>query len=162
MQEKISHKKALLTQGKRAHKTRIPEEPLEPNEPFEIPRGWVWTALKNVGSTTTGKTPSTKNKTFFGGQIPFIGPGQIASSGIIVAPDKYLSEEGIKESEEATPDDLLMVCIGGSIGKTAKATERCGFNQQINKIRPIIANADYLLAVLNTDFFLGRVAVSHG
>ncbi len=148
--EKISHKKAM-------HQARSLEKYPEPPELFEIPRGWVWAALRNVGLTATGKTPPTKEKKFFGGRIPFIGPGQIAGDGLIVAPDKYLSEDGIKESEEAAPDDLLVVCIGGSIGKTAKVKQRCGFNQQINKLRPIISNADYLLAVLNADFFQASI-----
>lgn len=50
-----------------------------------------------------------------------------------------------------------MVCIGGSIGKAAKTMERCGFNQQINKLRPLIADTNYLLAVLNADFFQSLV-----
>lgn len=109
--------------------------------------------LRKTGITSTGKTPSTKNASFFSGNIPFIGPGQVTAAGKINTPEKHLSEEGILQSEEALSGDILTVCIGGSIGKTAIVTERCGFNQQLNKIRPVLVEPSYLLAAINADFF---------
>jgi len=150
--ERIANEKARLVKAGKIKKTKKLPDDIESDKPFSLPRGWQWVSIANTGITSTGKTPSTKVKSHYDGDIPFIGPGQISPSGQINTPDKFISEEGILESDEALPGDIVVVCIGGSIGKCAKIKGRCGFNQQINKIRPIIAHPDYLLSALSTDF----------
>jgi type I restriction enzyme S subunit len=107
-------------------------------ELFVLPSNWTWTQLGNTGIGSTGKTPSTNNPEYFGGDIPFIGPGQINESGEISSTEKTLTESGRLQSEVAKPGDILMVCIGGSIGKSAIAKSIMAFNQQINSIRLFI------------------------
>ena len=46
-----------------------------------------------------------------------------------------------------------MVCIGGSIGKSAIAKSRAAFNQQINCIRPLLIDAVFLHYVMNAPYF---------
>nr|WP_303292282.1 restriction endonuclease subunit S [Marinobacter sp. SS5-14b] len=150
--ERIAAQKAETGNGKR-RTSKPPKSGTAESQPFQIPSTWAWVPLRQTGLTSTGKTPSTKNASFFSGDIPFIGPGQVTAAGKINAPEKHLSEEGILQSEEALPGDILTVCIGGSIGKTAIVTERCGFNQQLNKIRPVLVQPRYLLAAINADFF---------
>lgn len=150
--ERIATQKAKAGNGKR-RASKPPKSPPSESQPFQIPSTWAWVPLQQTGLTSTGKTPSTKNASFFSGDIPFIGPGQVTAAGKINLPEKYLSEEGILQSEEALPGDILTVCIGGSIGKTAVVTQRCGFNQQLNKIRPLLVSPSYLLAAVNADFF---------
>lgn len=141
----------LVKEGKKRKSKKLPF-PADQDKIFPLPDGWEWASISSTGITSTGKTPSTKEKHFFDGKIPFIGPGQITTSGHINQPDKFLSENGLLESEEALPNDIVVVCIGGSIGKCAKIQKRCGFNQQINKVRPILVHPDYLLSTLSTDF----------
>ena len=129
-------------------------------EPFQLPEGWQWERLGNIGHCVTGKTPSTKIEQYFQGSIPFIGPGQITSSGGLLPPDKHLSEDGIQQSEEAIAGDILMVCIGGSIGKAVICDRRIAFNQQINAIRPLIINPRYLHYSISTTSFLKSVLES--
>ena len=128
--------------------------------PFEIPSTWIWTELSNLGQTSTGKTPPTGNPEFFSGNIPFIGPGQIRPSGEMIETEKFISELGISSSTEAKPGDILMVCIGGSIGKSAIVKERLAFNQQLNLISPIEVETGYLFSVLNAEYFYERVISS--
>lgn len=150
--ERIAAQKAETRNGKR-RVSNHPKSGRFQSQPFQIPSTWTWVPLQQTGFTSTGKTPSTKTASFFSGDIPFIGPGQVTAEGKINPPEKHLSEEGILQSEEALPGDILTVCIGGSIGKTAIVTERCGFNQQLNKLRPVLAEPSYLLAAINADFF---------
>ncbi|MGP8292461.1 restriction endonuclease subunit S [Halomonas sp. KG2] len=150
--ERIATQKAETGNGKR-RASKPPKSSTAGSQPFQIPSTWAWMPLRKTGITSTGKTPSTKNASFFSGNIPFIGPGQVTAAGKINTPEKHLSEEGILQSEEALSGDILTVCIGGSIGKTAIVTERCGFNQQLNKIRPVLVEPSYLLAAINADFF---------
>lgn len=51
------------------------------------------------------------------------------------------------------PGDVLMVCIGGTIGKTAYVNETYTFNQQINKITPFHTDGRYLSFVFKTEYF---------
>ena len=150
--ERIAEEKAQLVKEGKIKKPKQPTFPSEKDKIFSLPDGWEWASIASTGITSTGKTPSTKEKHFFDGDIPFIGPGQITTGGEVNQPEKFLSETGLAESDEAMPGDLVVVCIGGSIGKCAKIQTRCGFNQQINKIRPILIYPDYLLSTLSTDF----------
>lgn len=150
--ERIATLKANTRNGKRGT-PQPPKNETPISRPFQVPSTWAWVPLRETGLTSTGKTPSTKNASFFSGDIPFIGPGQVTVRGKITKPEKSLSEEGAAHTEEALPGDILTVCIGGSIGKTAKVSERCGFNQQLNKIRPILVESDYLFFAISAKFF---------
>jgi type I restriction enzyme S subunit len=125
--------------------------------PFELPIGWQWSRLGSVGLGATGKTPSTKHPEFFDGDIQFVGPGNITPQGVMLKSDKFLTELGIEQSTSALLGDILMVCIGGSIGKSAIAKERIAFNQQINALRPIELLSDYLKIAVSTDVFYQSV-----
>jgi type I restriction enzyme, S subunit len=53
--------------------------------------------LGEVGKTITGKTPSTKEDSFWGGEIPFITPTDINNDSRYCIPARTISEKG-KES----------------------------------------------------------------
>lgn len=151
--ERIAAEKAQLIKDKKIKKQKPLSEITDEEKPFELPVGWEWCRLGDSGLGSTGKTPSTKRSDFFDGDIPFIGPGQITPSGKIIESEKFLTEAGIQYSTEALPGDILMVCIGGSIGKSALVTERAAFNQQINCISPLYINSSFLYRALSSKSF---------
>jgi type I restriction enzyme S subunit len=151
--ERIAAEKNRLVKEKKIKKQQ-PLPPISEDEkPFALPEGWWWCRLGSLGIGSTGKTPSTKHPDYYEGNIPFIGPGQITTEGELLEADKFLSEEGLLNSTEANSGDVLMVCIGGSIGKSVIASGRVGFNQQINTITPLYVNSRYLLSAISTDTF---------
>ncbi|WIG71457.1 restriction endonuclease subunit S (plasmid) [Photobacterium damselae] len=151
--ERIAEEKAQLIKEKKIKKQKALPPIADDEKPFDLPKGWEWERLGNAGIGATGKTPSTKKKDYFEGTLPFIGPGQITQNGQILEAEKYLSSEGLLNSTEAVRGDILMVCIGGSIGKGAIANETIGFNQQINSIRPVKIISKYLYITVKTDSF---------
>lgn len=151
--ERIAAEKAQLVKEKKIKKEKPLPAISEDEKPFELPQGWEWARLGNIGICSTGKTPSTGNSAFYDGEIPFIGPGQITPSGKLLAAEKYLSDVGLELSSEANAGDILMVCIGGSIGKSTICDRQIGFNQQINSIRPILCDSYFLLAAMTTKAF---------
>ncbi|KZZ07314.1 hypothetical protein A3749_15685, partial [Oleiphilus sp. HI0078] len=155
--EKIAaEKERLVKEGKIKKQKKLP--PISDEEkPFELPEGWEWARLSDIGIGFTGKTPSTKNAEFFDGDIPFIGPGQITPEGHLLTADKFLSQSGLEHSVEAVPGDILMVCIGGSIGKSVVSDKRIAFNQQINSLRALKISSRYLHIALKTDTFYNSV-----
>ena len=120
--------------------------------PFEIPDNWAWTRVKNVGLLQTGATPSTMKKNFFGTDIPFIKPGDIFFNKIVYN-NEGLTFEGAKHSRLASENSILMVCIGGSIGKAFYTNRNVCFNQQINAITPIILDYKYLYYIMISEYF---------
>ena len=127
----------------------------EDEHPFRLPVGWCWTRLGAAGVTSTGGTPPTGRSDYFGTDVAYVKPGSLGPKGVTYA-EEGLSESGAKLIGFVEPPAVLMVCIGGSIGKAALATRKCAFNQQINAVRPLLPTmAAYLLIALSsTDFQL--------
>ena len=155
--EKIAVEKSQLIKEKKIKKTAELPDITDEEKPFDLPDSWSWCHIGDLGETFTGKTPNTDDIKLFSGRIPFIGPGQIALSGQLLDPDRFLTEEGILSSTEAKENDVLMVCIGGSIGKSAITPIRMAFNQQINSIRPILVNSKYINYAFSTTTFINSV-----
>lgn len=155
--EKIAAEKAQLIKEKVIKKTKPLPLISSEDKPYELPVSWAWTRLGDTGISSTGKTPKTSETRFFNGDIPFVGPGQITTNNVILTPEKTLTEEGLEQSTEALEKDIMMVCIGGSIGKAAVVDRRIGFNQQINSIRPLLVNHKYLLFALQAKDFYSRI-----
>jgi type I restriction enzyme S subunit len=155
--KRIAAEKARLLAGGKIKKQKPQAEIAEEEVPFILPHGWCWARLGEAGISATGKTPSTNNPKFFGGELPFMGPGQINVLGEISDPDKWLTELAREETSVAEPNDLLMVCIGGSIGKCAIADREMAFNQQINSIRPLLANHRYVFNAVSSPIFKAAV-----
>ncbi|GLR63295.1 restriction endonuclease subunit S [Marinospirillum insulare] len=151
--DKITIKKEAFIKERKIRKTKPMPKISNKDIPFQAPHGWVWARLGDLGIGATGKTPSTKTAENFDGEIPFIGPGQITPSGKLLESDKTLTKEGLKHSSEAVYGDILMVCIGGSVGKSVIADRRVAFNQQINSIHPFEVMSEFLFLTVNTKTF---------
>ena len=149
----IENKKALLIKGKQIKKKKL-ANPINPEEePYSLPINWQWCRLGQIGIGSTGKTPKTIERDNFGGDIEFIGPGEITEAGKILNSQKTLTQKGLVKSIEALPKSILMVCIGGSIGKSAIVQKRLAFNQQINALYPIDVQSKYINIVFSSNFF---------
>ena len=150
-----AEKQKLIKEGKIKKDKPLP--PITEDEiPFPIPPTWKWVRLGEIGYTQTGTTPSTSNPKYFGKDIPFIKPADIFLTRINYN-NEGLSILGSQKSRIIEKNSILMVCIGGSIGKCFKNTQRVCCNQQINTITPYIVSEDYLLYTLQSDYFYKSV-----
>jgi type I restriction enzyme S subunit len=121
--------------------------------PFGLPAGWAWRALSALGTTQTGSTPSTKESSFWGGEVPFVAPGDIDEPTIGVAA-KSLTLAGAAHARMIAANSVLMVCIGGSLGKVGFARHPICCNQQINAITPgPDVEGEFLAIVLRSPYF---------
>ncbi len=101
-------------------------------DPITNPKGWEMQAIKeNKNVVSTGRTPPTKYNNMFGGDIPFITPGDLDNDQIVS--ERTLTEEGAKYSRLVRAGATLVCCIG-NIGKTNITSQISAFNQQINAI----------------------------
>lgn len=103
-----------------------------------VPEGWNKGCVSDLGSVITGKTPSTKIKENFGGDIPFIKTPDMHASSIITEPEEYLSERGANsQGNKYLPKfSILVACIGARLGVVSLNARRCQTNQQINAVIP--------------------------
>lgn len=155
--KRIEQEKAQLVKEGKIKKQK-PLPPVSDKEkPFELPKGWEWCRIAELGICSTGKTPSTSNSSYYSGKIPFLGPGDITPDGCISIGEKFVSVDGAEKSTIAYKNDILTVCIGGSIGKCGIVKELVVFNQQINCISPIIVRPDYIFYSFNTGAFLEKL-----
>jgi type I restriction enzyme, S subunit len=101
----------------------------------ELPKGWEWAEINDIAYIITGKTPSTTNSTFWGGDIPFVTPSQINISGGILPSDRTLTVLGAEQARIVPEKSVLAVCIG-SVGKIGLLHHPSVINQQLNAIVP--------------------------
>ncbi len=102
-----------------------------------VPEGWEKTTIGKIGIIVTGKTPSKKNPSFYGSDVPFIKTPDMHGNAIVVATEAMLSEEGAQSQANKTlpPRSILISCIG-SVGVVAFNGTASQTNQQINAIVP--------------------------
>lgn len=123
------------------------------NVPFRLPSSWQWKSVGELGKTQTGSTPPTGERHHYNGNIPFIKPAAI-SDGVINYEGQGLTESGVRESAVVQAGAILMVCIGGSIGKAAVVNQKACFNQQINSVSPREGiDTQYLFIAMQSPYF---------
>jgi type I restriction enzyme S subunit len=133
---KIKAEKAQLISDKKLKKEKELAPISEDEIPFEIPEHWAWCRLGEIGICKTGTTPSTIVKEYFGNDIPFIKPADITLKGLIIN-NEGLTFSGLKQGVLIPSNSLMMVCIGGSIGKSFFSEIEVSCNQQINTLTPL-------------------------
>lgn len=90
-------------------------------------------SIGEVGEVTTGRTPSTKDDSFWAGAIPFVTPSDLGAQRFVTNTGRLLTEPGCRESKIVPCNAVFVTCIA-SIGKNAIASQRSAFNQQINAV----------------------------
>ena len=110
-------KKKLIKEGK-IKKTKVLPEITEDEIPFDIPENWKWVRLGEIGSWSSGATPSRSNPKYYGGEIPWLKTGDL-NDGYIVEVPEYITEEALnKTSVRLNPiGSILMAMYGATIGK---------------------------------------------
>ncbi len=138
-----------LTIEEKLQNALIPEK----DQPYKIPQNWCWVKIMNIGEVVTGSTPNTKEKSYFGGNVPFIKPADIDQGRYIIFSKDTLSEEG-KNVSRPVPKGSTCICCIGTIGKCGYLMVDAVTNQQINTIIPYkIVNSLFVYYYCISDYF---------
>lgn len=121
-------------------------------EPFngEMPSDWITGTVDNLGTEIIcGKTPSTKKKEYYGGNIPFITIPDMHGCVYNVSTERYLSAAGVASQPKKTlpPNTICVSCIG-TAGLVTLVSEKSQSNQQINSIVPKEGISSYYIYLL--------------
>jgi len=91
--------------------------------------------ISDLGTIITGKTPSTKKKVYWNGEIPFITPRDLQNSKHIFTTARTITEEGMSAVKKSIlPENAVCVSCIGNIGYVGKTITQSVSNQQINAI----------------------------
>lgn len=91
--------------------------------------------LGDLGTIITGKTPPTKEVSYWDGNIPFITPKDIQITKHVFSTERCISSEGLEKVRGAKlPAGAICVSCIGNIGYVGVTTETSVSNQQINSI----------------------------
>ena len=98
--------------------------------PFEVPEGWVWATLGEVGTWQSGGTPSRSNKTYYGGNIPWLKTGDLNDGLISYIPESITEEAVANSSAKINPTGSVLIAMyGATIGKLGVLKEPSTTNQ---------------------------------
>ena len=108
----------------------LSDTPHYENVPFEVPEGWVWTTLGEVGTWQSGGTPSRSNKTYYGGNIPWLKTGDLNDGLISYIPESITEEAVANSSAKINPTGSVLIAMyGATIGKLGILTFPATTNQ---------------------------------
>ncbi len=102
----------------------------------ELPEGWIWTKIGEIGEVVTGTTPSKSRTEFYSKDFPFFKPNDLNYGYYVKKADDGLSKEGLERARLLPAKSILVTCIGATIGKTGFTRVEGSSNQQINAIIP--------------------------
>ena len=92
---------------------------IEDEIPFEVPEGWAWCRLGNIGKWQSGTTPNKKNLDYYkNGTIPWLLTGDL-NDGLVTEIPNCITEKALKETSLKI-NPIGSVCIamyGATIGK---------------------------------------------
>lgn len=98
--------------------------------PFEVPKGWVWTTLGYIGVWQAGGTPSRSNKSYYGGNIPWLKTGDLNDGLITNIPESITEEAVANSSAKINPTGSVLIAMyGATIGKLGILTFPATTNQ---------------------------------
>jgi type I restriction enzyme, S subunit len=99
----------------------------------DLPDGWILTTLGDLGSWSSGGTPSRTESQYYNGDIPWIKTGDL-SDGLLSEIEEKITVEGLKNSSaKIFPVNSLVVAMyGATIGRLgilkipAATNQACG------------------------------------
>jgi type I restriction enzyme S subunit len=120
-----AEKEKLIAEGKLKKQNSLPEIKLE-EIPYEIPKGWMWCRLGEIGNLKRGKSkyrPRNAEILFEHGKYPFIQTGDVSrakfTNDIITTINSYYNDFGLRQSE-IQKKGTLCITIAAHIAE-------CGF-----------------------------------
>lgn len=148
--ERIAAEKAQLVKDKKIKKPKALPEISEDEKPFELPDGWMFVRLNDLGEWGAGSTPSRSSSELYGGDIPWFKSGEL-SQDYIYESEETVTELALKKSSLRYNriGDVLLAMYGATIGKAAILGVRGTTNQAVCACTPFSGFSNiYLLMLL--------------
>lgn len=130
--EKIAAEKELLIKEKKIKKLKKLNA-ISKEELFgELPQGWEYVRLNDLGEWGAGATPRRGNTELYGGSIPWFKSGELVGDYIDLS-EETVTQEALKQSSLRLNKvgDVLLAMYGATIGKTSILKVEATTNQAV-------------------------------
>ncbi|EHN9377152.1 restriction endonuclease subunit S [Salmonella enterica] len=150
--KRIAQEKAQLVKDGKIKKQK-PLPPISDEEkPFELPDGWEWVRLGEIGEIKGGGTPSKNNSEFWEGDIPWVSPKDMKVDYISKS-ELTISQEAVQNSSVTliSEGSLLFVVRGMILAHTfpvAIAKKEVTINQDMKAISTNLYHTDFLIKMM--------------
>jgi len=112
----------------------------EQQEKYDLPEGWIWTTIDEIGIVVSGGTPSTKNKEFWAGDISWITPADLSDykEKSIAKGSRNLSQLGLDySSAKLIPKGSVLFSSRAPIGYVVVAQNDLTTSQGFKNLIPM-------------------------
>lgn len=157
--EKIEEEKEQLIKNKKIKRTKPLPLISDDEKPFDLPRGWEWCRLPEVGELARGKSkhrPRNAPELFSGGTIPLVQTGDVARAENVITTYTSLYNKNGLEQSRLWPTGTLCITIAANIADTAKLGFDACFPDSVVGFLPYEKKMD----ISYFDYFL-RTAKNH-
>ncbi|MDV2858283.1 restriction endonuclease subunit S [Oceanimonas sp. CAM02] len=147
--ERIAAEKAELIKAKKIKKPKALPPITDEEKPFELPEGWEWVRLNEIGEWGAGATPSRRNASYYGGEIPWFKSGEL-SSDYISTSEESVTELALEQVSlrKNKPGDVLIAMYGATIGKASILSVTATTNQAVCACTPFTGISNIFLLTL--------------
>jgi type I restriction enzyme, S subunit len=148
--DRIEAEKAQLVKEKKIKKPKSLLKIADEEKPFDLPIGWVWVRLNDIGEWGSGSTPKRSHSEYYGGNIPWFKSGELNHDYIEVS-EETITEKALLETSvrHNNVGDVLVAMYGATIGKTSILSVRATTNQAVCACTTFTGfNNVYLLTLL--------------
>jgi type I restriction enzyme S subunit len=141
----------LVSQGK--IRRPKPSKPISDEEtPIDLPCGWIWARLNEIGHLSGGMTPSMGRPDYWDGAIPWLSPKDIKYDEITES-ELRLSEIGLSASrlELYPPGCLFIVARSGILKRTLPVSINkvpAAANQDMKVLAPFVEGQERFLQIM--------------
>lgn len=150
--KRIEQEKAQLVKEGKIKKQK-PLPPMSDEEkPFELPVGWEWVGLGDIGKISGGGTPSKNNEKYWSGDIPWVSPKDMKVEYISSA-ELNISDLAVSNSSvRIIPSNSILFVVRGMILShtfpVALSLKEVTINQDMKSITSSILNMEFLLYLM--------------
>ncbi|WP_165366199.1 restriction endonuclease subunit S [Brumimicrobium glaciale] len=120
----------------------------------ELPQGWIWTTIGEIGIIQSGGTPSTRNKEFWGGEIAWITPADLSgyNDKFISRGKRNITQVGLDySSAKLLPAGSICFSSRAPIGYTVITKNELATNQGFKNLIPTKSlNSEYVYYYFKT------------
>lgn len=132
--------------------------------PWSIPANWTWVSFSDVADFSVGRTPPTKEPTFWEGSnsISWVSITDLIMRGVVVETNRSVTAKAEKEIFKHVPSPIgtMLMSFKLTIGKVSRLGVPAFFNEAIFSFDTgIVACNEYLFRVLS---LLSKSANSKG
>lgn len=131
LKEIEAEKQRLIVEKK--IKKQKPLPPIKPEEiKHELPSGWEWVRLGDIGNWKSGSTPSRSNPSYYGGDIPWVKSGEV-KQGRIKSTEETITQVALEKcSLGLNPvGSVLVAMYGANIGEVGILEIEATTNQAV-------------------------------